>query len=399
MHQSLFYTPQPHEAELRGRLLTHISRGTAATAALYLALGWLPPLRSNLHLYPWDGIFILTLALLCAFAARRYQPSFAASWLVASISILATYEMQYYGVRHPITALYLVSIVVAGMLIGGWFLRLWAGMGIFFVILWSVGEVNGRALPTAAYPLQTAEEAILWIALWSSALVIVGWLVWLFARHLEEAVLEAVTHQNNILAERSRMAREIHDTLAQGFTGIVIQLEAAEDGLQENDPEAAVAHLGRARALARTSLAEARRSVWALRPEVLEERDLPTALRLLAEQMGAQTAVAFQLEGIPRPLPPAVEDALLRIGQEGVTNAIRHAKATAVTIALAYQPAAVQLRVADNGRGFDPTQTPSSNGQGGFGLTSMRERATNIGGQLPIASQPHNGTTITLNWQ
>jgi signal transduction histidine kinase len=190
--------------------------------------------------------------------------------------------------------------------------------------------------------------------------------------------------------ERNRMAREIHDTLAQGFTGIVVQLEAAEDTLNQ-EPEEAQEHLARARSLAKESLAEARRSVWALRPPALESSDLPTALSQMVDRLIPGTMIQAQVtvKGEPYPLPPPTETELLRIAQEAVTNVLKHAKPTAVSLTLTYDPKQIMLLVQDNGQGFNPAQ-PSA----GFGLTSMRERAMKINGRLNVNRRTEGGTDV-----
>jgi PAS domain S-box-containing protein len=197
-----------------------------------------------------------------------------------------------------------------------------------------------------------------------------------------------------VLDERNRMAREIHDTLAQGFTGILLQLEAAEDVLTM-DVSAAQGHLTRARELARQSLAEARRSVWALRPQVLEQQTLPAALRTLARQMthGAAVKAHVHVHGTPRPLPPGVESDLLRIGLEAFTNALRHAQATVVHVDLTFSSHQIRLTIRDDGRGFDPDQAIQA---GGMGLTSMRERAARLGAHLELSSHPGHGAEIII---
>jgi signal transduction histidine kinase len=200
--------------------------------------------------------------------------------------------------------------------------------------------------------------------------------------------------QAAVLEERTRMARDLHDTLAQGFAGIVMQLEAAEDALRE-DPEAAQAHIFRARTLGRESLAEARRSVWELRPQALEQGDLATALARSITQLTAGTSVEaeFSLHGAPRALPPEVEEHLLRIGQEAVSNALIHAQAHSIQVTLTFDPQKVQLCVEDDGQGFDPLRVP---GRSGFGLVSMRERAERLGGELTATSQPGQGTKLLV---
>jgi signal transduction histidine kinase len=199
------------------------------------------------------------------------------------------------------------------------------------------------------------------------------------------------SRQMAVLEERNRLAHEIHDTLAQGFTGIVVQLEAAEEVLSA-DAALAQPHLDRARRLARESLAEARRSVRALRPQALEQGSLSQALAHLVELMTGVTAVQteFRLQGQPRPLAPDVEDNLLRIGQEALTNAFKHAQASHIQVELAFEPEQVCLSVEDNGLGFNPAALIDH----GFGLAGLRWRAAQIGGQLTVESQPGIGTNI-----
>jgi PAS domain S-box-containing protein len=199
----------------------------------------------------------------------------------------------------------------------------------------------------------------------------------------------------SILEERNRMAREIHDTLAQSFTGILAQVGAAKQVLTD-DVEATGAHLDLIKELARTGLTEARRSVVALRPQLLEEGSLQSALhRLVAQTRAAamDTTLYYEIEGTVYSLPTEVENNLLRIGQEALTNAIRHANANEIRVELVYDRDQFCLRVKDNGQGFGVGSIPSSEG---FGLLGMSERAERIGAQLTIRSQPGQGTEIIV---
>jgi PAS domain S-box-containing protein len=199
----------------------------------------------------------------------------------------------------------------------------------------------------------------------------------------------------SILEERNRMAREIHDTLAQAFTGILAQVGAANQVLTD-DVEATQAHLDLIKELARTGLTEARRSVVALRPQLLEEGSLQSALhRLVAQTRTAanDTTLYYEIEGTVYALPTEVESNLLRIGQEALTNAMRHANADAIRVALRYDREQVCLWVKDDGQGFGVGSIPSSEG---FGLLGMSERAERIGAQLTIRSQPGQGTEIIV---
>lgn len=205
--------------------------------------------------------------------------------------------------------------------------------------------------------------------------------------------LARINEERLIGQERMRIAREIHDTLAQGFTGIIVQLEAAEDAQTHGLKKENVNHLRRASELARDSLQEARRSVFALRPQALEQRELADALNEMIAKMTAGTSLQAELtvDGTPRKLPAEIEQNLLRIGQEGLTNALRHAGARHFTAKLTFRPEAVLLSLKDDGCGFDVTSHHE-----GYGLTGMKERVETMAGRLRIESAPGKGTTISL---
>ncbi|MEH2349758.1 MAG: AAA family ATPase [Nostoc sp.] len=198
----------------------------------------------------------------------------------------------------------------------------------------------------------------------------------------------------SILEERNRMAREIHDTLAQTLTGILLNVGAATQVLTD-DLEATQAHLEMVEDLARTGLAEARRSVAALRPQLLEDGSLHSALCHLVTQMraSADTSVIYEIKGTAYPMPAEIENNLLRIGQEALTNAIKYAAACEIRVELVYENTQCILRVKDDGRGFGVATIPPV---GGFGLLGMSERAEHIGAQLSILSQPGQGTEIVV---
>jgi signal transduction histidine kinase/FixJ family two-component response regulator len=195
-----------------------------------------------------------------------------------------------------------------------------------------------------------------------------------------------------VFQERTRMARDIHDTLAQGFTGVIIQLDTSVEALRDEEPEDAAKHIGRARELARESLIEARRSVHALRPQALEKATFADALRAIITNTTAGTSLHsdFQLKGEPHELQPAVEENLLHIGQEALSNALKHANATRFQARLSFDSDAVRLELRDNGKGF---VVDRANG-GGIGLIGMRERAEQIGATLGVTSKPGRGTKI-----
>ncbi len=215
--------------------------------------------------------------------------------------------------------------------------------------------------------------------------------IWL----VRDITAQKQAEEASILEERNRMAREIHDTLAQAFTGILAQVGAAKQVLTD-DVEAAQAHLDLIKELARTGLTEARRSVIALRPQLLEEGSLQSALHRLVAQIRAaatDTTLYYEIEGAVYSLPTEVENNLLRIGQEALTNAIRYANADEIRVELVYDRDQFCLRVRDNGQGFGVGSISASEG---FGLLGMSERAERIGAQLTIRSQPGQGTEIIV---
>ena len=197
-----------------------------------------------------------------------------------------------------------------------------------------------------------------------------------------------------VLDERVRIARELHDTIARGFTGVSMQLEAVAARLPHL-PREARESLDRARLLIRSSLADARRSVRAMRPRSLETGDLSTSLRAMVEEATAGTAVrgTFAARGAGRPLPPLVEDHLLRVGQEALSNALKHGGCREVRIELSYQRGRVELAVADDGRGIASADTENGASRG-MGLSGMRERLAQVGGHLEVTSRAGEGTTV-----
>jgi PAS domain S-box-containing protein len=205
--------------------------------------------------------------------------------------------------------------------------------------------------------------------------------------------LSQQSRQSAVMAERNRMAREIHDTLAQGFTGIIMQLEAATGATTHGDLAEATKRIERASELARSSLGEARRSVRALRPHSLRNGKLFVSLDGLLKSMtdGTNLNAEFQAEGDERSIPTEFEEGLLRVTQEALTNAVKHASARNFRATLNVDESKVQLRLVDDGRGFDPRQEHE-----GFGLLGMKERVDQMGGQFVVRSIPGQGTEIQI---
>ena len=212
-----------------------------------------------------------------------------------------------------------------------------------------------------------------------------------------QAELAAAERQAGILEERQRLAAEIHDTLAQGFTSIVTLLEASDAQLAV-DQTTARRHLTQARQTARDNLAEARRFVWALQPEALTSSSLPEALHRLGEQLQEEAGVRARIvvTGRPAPMPQQGEIALLRAAQEGLANIRKHAHASDVVLTLSYAADQVILDVKDDGRGFDTTAHDriAGDSSGGLGLRGLRARLAALGGLLNVESTPGEGTVL-----
>ena len=205
--------------------------------------------------------------------------------------------------------------------------------------------------------------------------------------------LSEKSRRSAVVAERNRMAREVHDTLAQGFTGVIVQLEAAGEAMTSEQHSAASGHLELASDLARESLKEARRSVKALRPQALEDNNLGRAFDDLLSKMtfGTSLTAKLALDGESRSIPQEVETNLLRVGQEVLTNALRHSRATEFTCRLSYCAEEVSVHFRDNGMGFDPAVRHE-----GFGLLGIRERVEAMAAKLAIQSENGKGVSISI---
>ena len=205
--------------------------------------------------------------------------------------------------------------------------------------------------------------------------------------------LSEQSRQAAVVAERNRMARDIHDTLAQGFTGVIMQLEAVKGAIALNNLAEATDRVERAGDLARVGLGEARRSVLALRPRSLQDTTLCLALDDLLKRMtnGSGLQAEFHLEGDEPTMAADWEEGLLRIAQESLTNTIKHAKAKTFRATLTIAPNEIQFRLVDDGVGFDLHAEHE-----GFGLVGMKERVDQIGGQFILRSMPGQGTEIQI---
>jgi signal transduction histidine kinase len=321
----------------------------------------------------------------------------------------------------------LALLYMAGLL-GLWFVLAGIHPAFFTLLLVLYPQIFRHLRLTLAIPTAIAlSGAVVWRevlesgrALWENPGAIVGGLVSvvfgsLFAiwitriieqsyerRQLIEQLeatrseLAAAEREGGRLAERQRLARDIHDTLAQGYVSIVLQLQAAEAELPDDAAEAR-AHLELARRTASDNLAEARRLVWDLRPAALSTAPLGEALGRLAGRVAEETGMeaTAAVTGTPRPLSPDAEVTLLRVTQEALANVRRHANAGRVAVTLSYMDGEATLDVRDDGAGF----VPSGDGHGrngGLGLRGMRERVEALGGRLAVETAPGRGTTVAV---
>jgi signal transduction histidine kinase len=208
--------------------------------------------------------------------------------------------------------------------------------------------------------------------------------------------LARTARESAVLEERNRLAGEIHDSLAQSFAGISMQLSAASRAVKRKS-EDGLSYVERANELARFGLSEARRSALSLRSNIIEEAGLIEALRKLTERSNIPGLIScsFQATRVDeRALSPQVQQDLLRIGQEAISNALRHAQPTEIRVCLSVNPRNLVLKVADNGSGLTKARL-ASEGQG-FGFANMRARAKNLGATLEIRSKPGQGTTVIV---
>jgi len=265
--------------------------------------------------------------------------------------------------------------------------------------------IEGAGFPSqdsAAYPSSSLAFHLLprfYQTLWFRTLAVVA-VVAVILLIFRRRVLRVEREFRAVMAERNRIAREIHDTLAQGYVGISLQLEILGELLRHKRTDAAAAHLAVTQELVREGLDDARQSIWALRSQDAGEQTLPIRLRRLVEQAGEDTlSTDLQVHGAYRPLAAETEQEVLRIAQEAIQNVKRHAAANNLTVRLEYDERALAVAVSDNGKGFivKPEKSTGAMAGGHYGLTGMRERAALIQGSIEIASQPGHGTTVRLH--
>lgn len=248
-------------------------------------------------------------------------------------------------------------------------------------------------------PWWTVERvSVLLAAIAAGSLLTVAGVALFSRKRLREQALQrrmAEAEFSAVLNERNRLAREIHDTLAQGLNAVSMQLELAR-GAHRESPERTGRHIASALQIVRSGLAEARSSIWNMRSQALEKADLPGALERVTGHLvaGLEIEARVHTSGRARRLPPVVENNLLRIGQESVANAVKHSGASRIDVALDYDGGRVRLRVADDGVGFQPGSPPGE--RSGFGVLGIRERVAEMHGELRIGSEGGRGTTVAV---
>ena len=265
----------------------------------------------------------------------------------------------------------------------------------FSLLLRGLGDV--RVLEGPEF-WTTGRVAVAGAALLALLLAALAWATML-RRQVEQQtrIIGEKLQREAVSEERNRVARELHDTIEQNLAGVALQLDSATEALHE-EPDAAADALGLAKNMLRHTRVEARRSVWDLRSQVLELEGLAGALRAIAESATARggPAVRVEVTGEARELPAAVEFHLLRIAQEALANALKHAGAKTVVFSLEYLPAATRLRIADDGGGFPPEKLQQLNGAH-FGIRGMQERVGKIGAALTVQATPGAGCVVEVN--
>ncbi len=397
--------------------------------------------------------FLLLCVPLLPYAVSQ-SPSAGAFGVTAGLALAAGAWITWLVILHPgwtqrrwLTGVYFIGLLafIAALTVRSpWFAFFtWFGFMHAFRFLTGAWRWVGCAVVAIFFAMAqsggfhrpTASTVAIWVLLACVDIVLVGMFVMLGMkteeqnqarkgmiaelaeanRRLEEIMAENTGLQAQLLVqareagagdERQRMAREIHDTLAQGLTGIITQLEAARQTASDPERER---RIDNAKRLARDSLAEARRSVQALRPQALENSRLPEALADEVARWSATSGVAGEVEttGDARALHPEVEVTLLRVAQEALANVAKHAGAARAGVTLSYMEDVVSLDVRDDGVGFTPAPGNESrangnaaNGReagGGFGLIAMRQRVNRLAGQLEIESEPGAGTAVSAS--
>ena len=375
----------------------------------------------------WSLIFYATLFIPTALAAfddeLTQQQKLLLAGLASLMALAHTIFVWYIGRRPDFREHPWPMLLYNGLIFTGWYMTVSLYPGFYFLLFSMYSQIFISLKLRWAIPVslvlsgliavrQLGLENLSWRepVVWFYsllALIGVGFSLWLNAiieqsaerRQLIEQLKQAqaelarAERETGIMQERQRLGYEIHDTLAQGFIGIIMHLEAA----QSVPAEQAQKHLQQAEQMARENLQQARYLVEDLHPKRLQEASLPDAIMTTVQQWREHSKVTAQvtITGEERPLPPNTELALLRATQEALANVHKHAQAKVVTITLSYMADLVMLDVQDDGVGVNGTASAWQGG--GFGLTAMRERVEQLGGSLLVESEDGEGTTVVVS--
>lgn len=439
-------TQRRGEAFLRALPIMLIPFFVAVTMGVLLRV-MLPNVPDPEHVEPRGNPLVPILVTVIFFSAlialvRFGRPNLSSVIFIGVWTLFTTLFGLASGVNGIWAALLIVPICAAGLLLDGAASISLAALATLLMIALAFLETQGLVISRSVLPdVLIPYMPMLSAAFWSAIFWTIAALTYLLANNLQRSLkqsraqatqlqefsaqLEARVQQQTsklleqsrdaaVLEERARVARDIHDTLAQGLTGIVVQLGAAQRAMQfaredgasaatadAHAQDAATEHLTLAQSMAREALAEARRSIWNLRAPNLARGELRDALAGLVERASNETMRAsFALRGEEWKLRAEVESALLRVAQEALVNVGKHANATQVQVALEYLPDAIRLQIHDNGIGLDEealndehqVKGPTS----GFGLLGMRERLAQWGGELKLTNEEGANIVATI---
>ncbi len=422
------------ETQRRGRaflqalpiMLIPLFVGVALGLFLRTVVGVSPDVQARSTTNPLVPIIVIAVFFIALIALVRFgRPNLSSVIFIGAWTLFTTLFGLVSGVTGIWAALLIVPICAAGLLLDGVASISLAALATLLIVALAILEWQGILTPRLVTPEFLAPYApILGAGFWVGIFWTIAALTYLlasnlqnaskqsraqaeqlraFSNELEERVQEQTaalleqSRETAIMEERSRVARDIHDTLAQGLTGIVVQLGAAQRAL-EVAPQDAPEHLKLAQEMAREALAEARRSIWNLRAPNLARGELRDALAGLAQRSSnLHTQVQFETRGKEWELRAEVESALLRVAQEALVNVGKHAQATQVEVTLEYQPDAVRLVVQDNGVGLNNQMVQAAKGPtSGFGVIGMRERIELWGGELKLENDPGARVEATI---
>jgi ligand-binding sensor domain-containing protein/signal transduction histidine kinase len=369
-----------------GELWFATLKGAATVDPAHLATNSVPPLMSIEQISVDDQPENVRNTVTIKPGGRRFAFEYTALSFAAPQKVRFKYRLE--GFDH--------TWVDAGALRTAYYTNLPPGRYAFHVLACNNDGVWSTAPASLSFRLEPYFYQTMWFYL---LLLLMAAALWYGGYRWRMRQVESRFHA--VMAERNRIARGIHDTLAQGFVAVSVQLQVVAR-LLGTSTEAAKQHLSQAQELVRHGLEDARKAIWELRSQGAENQDLAAQLAKMADRVTAGTEIKAEVRvnGAYRPLPERVEEELVRIAQEAVTNAVRHADPGRVEIQLRFTAKRVELSVEDNGRGFagEPLsiQQKRSGQDGHFGLTGMKERAQQIGGTLTVNSREGQGTRVCV---